>query len=1184
MLLRTRMGIKKLLTTVMKLRFTFRIARTGSAKSRLLILPVKSVVVLILTFLALSTTAQTPDANHIVFVIPDGTGDGSSWSAATGDLHAAIHATGVQKVFVAIGNYNVGSNSFAMKKNVEIYGGFDPANNVKTLNDARILPNKGLSEGSVLNGENVRPVIWNVFTAGTALDNTAVLDGFTIKNGSSTTEGGGIRNVYSSAVFRNLVIKNNLAKSGGGIFISGSSPHIVNSIIQNNTVTEYAGGVHSTGSSSARITNVIIKGNTSTYTGAGFLNTQSSSPILTNVLFIGNLATSFNAAHGAYTSSGYVELRNVTIAGNVPGDYGTSYALRTNGGSFGVHNSIVFGEIDGNNISSRNSLIEGYSDVANGNLDATGISPADIFTNPSGGDYTLKVGSPAVDKGDEDLYEGLAENTTDLAGNARVYQFNGGVIDLGAYESSHSAFPYTALSPDAQGIIYVRQTAVGSKNGSSWANATDKLNKAIHINEVQQVWAAVGTYPRKNIGLKKNVALYGGFDPDNLIDDLTDMRILPQPDLNIAGSVIDAQHMGAVVSNNNNGADHTAVLDGFTLTNGQNATGGGIYNNGASPTLRNLWIKQNTGVSDGGGMYNHNFSSPVMSNVTISNNSASYGGGVFNRKNSSPVMTNVRIKANNAAEAGGGMYNDDSASPLLTNVAITGNSTKNGAGMYNRTNSSPTIINTQFTGNTATSNGGAIRNESASSPNLIQVTIADNSGANALYATGGSTSLTNSLVYGQINGTYTAQYSLIEGKIDTQNGNLDATGITKADVFTDAQTSDYTLNPCSPATNAGMQDVSGLSLPSMDLGGNARVFADRVDMGAYENVTLPANPGIAQSSSITNRHQLSNGTVGYYNQCNELLVSITTSGQAGDISGNTVAKIWIEDEQPAQYVRRHFEITPADDAESVSGKVTLYFTQADFDAFNIANPSIPLPDGPTGSITNLLVEKRGGTSSDGSGAPNKYPGTPENASDVQVTWNAAASRWEVSFYVTGFSGFFVKTTLSPLPVRWLSFSARLNDDQRGVLDWEVDQNNVAEYQIQRSNNASDFRTIGKILAKGEGINRYSFTDPVPATGMVYYRIRQTDLDGTYTYSRIINVSGTQGIQLIAYPNPVRDKLTVQIGAEYVGTPLRLVSMSGIPLQQLTAREEIFTLNLGKYPEGIYMLYTWDGRGIKLVKN
>src|SRR5690606_32550516 len=56
--------------------------------------------------------ALRPDAAGIIYVSPAGTGNGSSWDKATFDLHNAIHTSGVQQVFVAIGNYEVGAHSF----------------------------------------------------------------------------------------------------------------------------------------------------------------------------------------------------------------------------------------------------------------------------------------------------------------------------------------------------------------------------------------------------------------------------------------------------------------------------------------------------------------------------------------------------------------------------------------------------------------------------------------------------------------------------------------------------------------------------------------------------------------------------------------------------------------------------------------------------------------------------------------------------------------------------------------------------------------------------------------------------------------------------------------------------------------------------------------------------------------
>src|SRR5690606_24548402 len=143
---------------------------------------------------------------------------------------------------------------------------------------------------------------------------------------------------------------------------------------------------------------------------------------------------------------------------------------------------VNFSQTAGGAIYRYNSLAEGYFGTENNNLDATGITLDNIFTDPTDGIYTLKEGSPAIDAGDENLFDGLDANTKDLANNARIYDFNGGgFLDLGAYESSYMASPYIALIPQ-DGIIHVRETATGDKNGNSWEHATDQLSRAIRTS------------------------------------------------------------------------------------------------------------------------------------------------------------------------------------------------------------------------------------------------------------------------------------------------------------------------------------------------------------------------------------------------------------------------------------------------------------------------------------------------------------------------------------------------------------------------------------------------------------------------------------------------------------------------------------------------------------------------------
>jgi parallel beta-helix repeat protein len=1195
----------------------------------------RSIVISAFLLHGFHATAQTPDAQGIVYVTPTGAGNGSAWNNATSDLHNAIHATGVKKVFVAIGTYKVGGQSFVMKSGVEIYGGFDPAHSIDDLSDNRILPNKGMGDGSVLDGENARPVIWN---NNNGVDPTAVLDGFTLTKGYGEY-GGGIYNNLASPTFRNLMVRGNWGIYGGGGMYNGESTHtiVTDCIFASNSTFESGGGIYNFASpgkiSNPVFTNCVVRENVASNIG-GIYNVHTSAHFI-NCLVTQNIVEHTAYNNGVFIESTYgtVRIINTTIAGNV----GRAGLLAS--GNVYLQNSIIWDPTSGD-FTASNSLLFGKNDTSYGNVSASGLADTDIFNNPSAGDYTLKSGSPAVDAGDEGWYDGLTESAKDLAGNARLYVFDAGQIDLGPFESTHRAYTYHALAPDGNGIIYIKEAATGDKDGSSWANAGDNIRVAVRLAGVQQVWVATGVYPASKVKMRNHVALYGGFDPDHGIDDLTDNRILPDPVSGIEGTMLNGGNTRPVLSNRGNGVTSTAILDGFTLTNGGNSTGAGIQNDAASPTLRNLWIKGNTATADGGGMYNSNSSvpvmtnvtvsnntasangggiynssssapvmtnvtvskntatadggglynigssSPVMTNVTVSDNTASYAGGVFNRDNSSPLLHHCRITGNTATSDGGGMYNDNNASPVLTNTVITGNSAKNGAGMYNRTSSSPVLTNVQLTGNAASTNGGAIRNEGNSSPKLTNVTIAGNTGSSAIYATNGASVLANTIVYGGIAGFYAAQYSLIEGNSNTGNHNLNATGLTLVHIFLDPETGNYTLSGCGPAINAGDQTLVPLGVTT-DLAGNTRVQSEAVDLGAYEAASNAADQSaslatVAQAVTITLNPDATNV---FASDCSSLVASVY-NGDTYTVAGSVTARVWIDLVQPTQYARRHYEISPLTGAATVSGRVTLYFTQEEFDEFNDHN-AVKLPIGPTDTegISHLLIEKRSGSSSDESGLPGSYSGGIETipSGDLEVVWNAGRSRWEVSFEVTGFSGFFVKTQASPLPVRWISFDGRLNDQQQVQLNWEVDQSGVLEYSVERSRNARDFRAVGSVAAKGDGIASYSFTDPTPVTGTIYYRLRQTDLDGTYSYSRMISLKGLHGSILTAYPNPARDQVSIRVDSQYVGTRLSLVSLAGTTLQQLRANDEILTLNLAQYPTGIYLLYTFDGQTVRIIK-
>jgi predicted outer membrane repeat protein len=141
----------------------------------------------------------------------------------------------------------------------------------------------------------------------------------------------------------------------------------------------------------------------------------------------------------------------------------------------------------------------------------------------------------------------------------------------------------------------------------------------------------------------------------------------------ISSTIIDGNATSRVVSFLN-GEDSSAILTGFTITNGSTTYGGGIYCNGASPTLKNLIITGNTATFAGGGISCYNCS-PIFKNVEIVGNTANNrAGGVNCENNSTPTLENVTIVSNTAAYYGGAIFCDTNSDPIVINSILWDNS------------------------------------------------------------------------------------------------------------------------------------------------------------------------------------------------------------------------------------------------------------------------------------------------------------------------------------------------------------------------------------------------------------------------------------------------------------------------------------------------------------------------------
>jgi len=121
-----------------------------------------------------------------------------------------------------------------------------------------------------------------------------------------------------------------------------------------------------------------------------------------------------------------------------------------------------------------------------------------------------------------------------------------------------------------------------------------------------------------------------------------------------------------------------------------------------------------------------------------------------------------------------------------------------------------------------------------------------------------------------------------------------------------------------------------------------------------------------------------------------------------------------------------------------------------------------------------------------------------------------------------------------VPVEMLTFTASARNSSIQLLWATASETNNQGFEIQRSINDNDnFVTVGFVNGNGSSteINYYSFTDDpqLIGTNQIYYRLKQVDYDGTFSYSDVVSVSYDVPAEFVLnqnYPNPFNPSTTI----------------------------------------------------------
>jgi len=347
-------------------------------------------------------------------------GSGISWDCSMKDLQQALAvAAAGDKIWVAAGTYKptTGTDraiSFVMKNGVDILGGF-PTSGDPDLSDRDWAANPTILSGDIGtmgdNSDNSYHVISNYENG---LDNSAVLDGFTITGGYSADKsfpdylGGGMSNYSSSPLVRNCTFSNNTAIVGGGISNFYAASSVINCVFRDNSA--HSGGGISNFFDSPLVANCTFYGNSAIY-GGGIYNTNGT-PILTNCTLSDN--SSANNGGGILNENAPATITNCIVWGN---DTGISDLISTSNVTYSIVQDAPIGT---------------------GNLDTD-----PLFVDAANNNFRLQACSQAIDAGTD----AANATTTDLDGNARKFDAipGGRQIDMGAYEYQNNLTTLTAL-------------------------------------------------------------------------------------------------------------------------------------------------------------------------------------------------------------------------------------------------------------------------------------------------------------------------------------------------------------------------------------------------------------------------------------------------------------------------------------------------------------------------------------------------------------------------------------------------------------------------------------------------------------------------------------------------------------------------------------------------------------------
>jgi hypothetical protein len=181
---------------------------------------------------------------------------------------------------------------------------------------------------------------------------------------------------------------------------------------------------------------------------------------------------------------------------------------------------------------------------------------------------------------------------------------------------------------------------------------------------------------------------------------------------------------------------------------------------------------------------------------------------------------------------------------------------------------------------------------------------------------------------------------------------------------------------------------------------------------------------------------------------------------------------------------------------------------------------------------------------------------------------------------------FVSFSQSTLPVKFVGFTlTKKNADM--FIQWSTaEELNADMYELERSYDGSNWNTIAYIAAIGNSsdLNNYSYSDKNITSKVVYYRVKQVDKNGSFTYTSIKSMKNETAIVSDIKIASVQNKVLLQFPIEIKGSVVvRFVNLNGQVIDQQTINQPIGQVVLNTKVKGNHIVSVSNGDDVNVAK-